>query len=765
MHQALLDALNHNLSSSSFFTKGKVQAVHMELDIKGLGAVKVPIAPGRAKQLIKQCSLAPYGQGKNTLINTSVRNVWELDPRKFKIISTEWRRQLNEIVNTVSTGLNVAGRRVSARLYKLLAYEEGCFFLPHQDTERNDGMFASLIISLPSAHKGGNLIVEHKGLVKKFSFGNKDSASTLQYAGFYADCCHEVKPITEGYRICLIYNLSLASKSTANLPPGTDRTIEKISNILRQWHDGINQQPPTEQAKKAFLLEHEYTSASLSLQHLKGSDFIHGQIIQQAAKRLGFDIHLALLSYYISGEPEMDYDDYSYGRGYDHNDDIDEATCAMSYVIEEYIDVKSGYSLDGKRQNLGALTFTPANIIANTPFTERSADETEYEGYMGNYGPTLERWYHRAAIIFWPQDYRFNIMARAGPEASVPDLLNMLDTLKCGVATQGDTAMVNCHAYATQIIAHGANWDAPCIKSMCSILTTLNSQSLALDFTVLMLEKNIKPGTGRSLSRLFNYFAWSMAEKPLMDAFSAADHAPELLMALLTELNKSGNDTDRNKHLQADSFKCHLLFSLAKKFMQKLENQGNTRFHYNYGDSNKQTMIKQSLSDCANLFSKTMTNKLIVHYLNTLKQYPMHKVHILLLKQHHKHQKKLSAAMKQYLDKLIQLLQERTRTAIRPPAHWGMDYQWSCSCSDCELLKTFLINKTESKLAVKLAKERRRHMHQIIDGNEIDVTHVTVRKGSPLTLVFQKHRDSYIKRENTRLKELKVLESCCQVSG
>ena len=42
-----------------------------------------------------------------------------------------------------------------------------------------------------------------------------------------------------------------------------------------------------------------------------------------------------------------------------------------------------------------------------------------------------------------------------------------------------------------------------------------------------------------------------------------------------------------------------------------------------------------------------------------------------------------------------------------------------------------------------LAKKRRQHLHQIIDGNRCDLTHVTERRGSPFTLVCTKTTASY----------------------
>jgi hypothetical protein len=61
-------------------------------------------------------------------------------------------------------------------------------------------------------------------------------------------------------------------------------------------------------------------------------------------------------------------------------------------------------------------------------------------------------------------------------------------------------------------------------------------------------------------------------------------------------------------------------------------------------------------------------------------------------------------------------------------------------------------------------KERRQHLHQIIDGNHCDLTHVTTRTGSPHTLVCTKTTASYEKackiyaRDQENLKRLRALE-------
>src|SRR5947208_2789673 len=68
-----------------------------------------------------------------------------------------------------------------------------------------------LVLVLPSSHLGGELIVRHEGQERVIDFGGSAQAAfQVQYAAFYADCEHEVRPVEHGHRLCLVYNLTLA---------------------------------------------------------------------------------------------------------------------------------------------------------------------------------------------------------------------------------------------------------------------------------------------------------------------------------------------------------------------------------------------------------------------------------------------------------------------------------------------------------------------------------------------------------------------------
>ncbi|KAJ4198619.1 hypothetical protein NW767_008994 [Fusarium falciforme] len=66
-------------------------------------------------------------------------------------------------------------------------------------------MFGTLVISLPSTHQGGDVVLRHCGKQHVF----RSSAHVQSCAFWYSDVSHEVLPVTFVYRWVLTYNLAL----------------------------------------------------------------------------------------------------------------------------------------------------------------------------------------------------------------------------------------------------------------------------------------------------------------------------------------------------------------------------------------------------------------------------------------------------------------------------------------------------------------------------------------------------------------------------
>jgi hypothetical protein len=76
-----------------------------------------------------------------------------------------------------------------------------------------------------------------------------------------------------------------------------------------------------------------------------------------------------------------------------------------------------------------------------------------------------------------------------------------------------------------------------------------------------------------------------------------------------------------------------------------------------------------------------------------------------------------------------------------------------CQCKDCKDLSKFLRDKAIRQMVWPMAKERRRHIHGIIDKMGLGVSHRTQRIGSPHKLALSK-LDQHFKKEAAYRKEL-----------
>ena len=264
--QELEKVLNKLGESSQFATCGSLPPVLPGLDLKGVGSIGTPVSPADAKRLIGAATQAPYGLGEKTVVDLKVRRVWQLEPPQFSLRNPDWHKHVAEIVAAVTSDFGI-GQKVEASLYKLLIYEKGSFFTAHCDTEKVPGMFATLVVGLPSRHEGGTLIVKHEGQTRKIDFGGEDSEFKTQYAAFYADCQHETKPVTAGYRLPGLQpggHWEKEAAARAESAAAVDRSAELLRRFFTDEPDGPN--------KIVIPFMHQYTEAGFDPRHLKGTD-------------------------------------------------------------------------------------------------------------------------------------------------------------------------------------------------------------------------------------------------------------------------------------------------------------------------------------------------------------------------------------------------------------------------------------------------------------------------------------------------------------
>jgi hypothetical protein len=311
-------------SATAFSAQLLLRADSLHLEVKGVGQIRLPVRAPQARKLCDVARPACFGVGEQTLTDDSVRDTWEIPPNLVSFTGPRWAATLEGVLDEVRDQLGLPlSSRLEAQLHAMLVYGPGQFFLPHQDSEKDDAMIGTLVVTLPSSHTDGQLIVEHRG--ESVAYGS--SKDSLSFVAFYADCRHEVKPVKSGYRVTLTFNLLAHTDRTGQ---AADQPVTELARCLtehfttrvRGRYATGDLDPPH---RLVYLLDHEYTQRGLSWNRLKGADAERAALLRAAADQADCEAVLALAEVKETWEcyPYEDQrDDYR-----DCDEDEDEDDC------------------------------------------------------------------------------------------------------------------------------------------------------------------------------------------------------------------------------------------------------------------------------------------------------------------------------------------------------------------------------------------------------------------------------------------------------
>ncbi|KAG6944775.1 hypothetical protein JG688_00016921 [Phytophthora aleatoria] len=228
-------------------------------------------------------------------MDDNVRKSWQLEPSQVEFKNPLWKTGLYDLTQKITERLGYADARLECVLYKLLVYEEGGHFAKHQDTEKEDGMIATLVVQLPSLHEGGDLVIYSNGEAKhRHDFGKADGTAVFlpHYAVHYADAEHALVKVTKGFRLALVYSICLP-KEQHHLKRVSDKPLsDDLLSAISMVSDGNE--------SFALLLSHEYTEKSIvdfGCEALKGVDRVRFGALEEANALVAAD---KKLNFYIA---------------------------------------------------------------------------------------------------------------------------------------------------------------------------------------------------------------------------------------------------------------------------------------------------------------------------------------------------------------------------------------------------------------------------------------------------------------------------------
>jgi hypothetical protein len=694
----------------------------LELEISGVGPVALPVRAPLAKKLIAVAQPAMFGQGEETLTDTAVRDTWELTPAQITLGGPDWTAVFNRALDGLRDELGLPRTsRLRAEPHSMLVYGKGQFFLPHQDSEKADAMVGTLVLSLPSAHTGGELVIEHAGERTAYQ-GSKEE---LTFVAFYADCRHQVAPVRSGYRATLTFNLFVDAVTPA---PGTGPATELAQCLAEHFttpatprYGSRDLGPPN---RLVFLLDHEYTQRGLGWRRLKGADAQRAALLHAAAEQAGCETVLALADVKETWDalPSDDrWDDYNY---YEDEDDGSPGDDPDAFELTELIedDITLGWWTDP--EGIGgepiSLYVPDYEACTSTPNERLTPYQSEYEGYMGNYGNTLDRWYRRAAIVMWPQDRAFTARAEAGSQWALHELCGRIDTGDLEGARAAAESLApfwkSVEAQAgllasTLDVASGlgvAGTAAMLLEPFrVETVTQEHAGGLAVaaarygeDWTASVIDGWFGPGHpyGTDLSE------WIDKRLPVLCEAVHATGRPEVARLLAARAWRWLGDQLRLWTTTSRSdIRRPQLERLSPPLARLLE----------VADDKLSGEVTGALRECGDTVLECLMPALRL----------------------------ADARRADGLHAVARDCAERLDTIIARPLRAQDDWSiaWTgCGCDICGTLRTFLGSSSQQTFAWPLAKDGRRHVHSQIDSAELPVRHETGRQGRPYTLVLTK---------------------------
>lgn len=276
----------------------------LTIEIAGVGPLELSVSAAQVKRLRSIARPARYGLGEQTLIDAGVRDTWELPKSRVRIDRRRWNKTLVPVLDELRAELGLPdGCGLRAQLHSVLMYEQGQFFAPHKDSEKVDVMVGTLVVTLPSTSRGGALVVQHGGRREEYRSSNR----LLSFVAFYADCQHEVLPLTSGHRVALTYNLSLEGDSSTGKIDAL--AVADVSSFLRTHFEA--------QDRLVYLLDHKYTEHGLSFERLKGVDAGRVAVLRAAARERDDEIVLALADVHETWSCDEPYQRHGWYDQYD----------------------------------------------------------------------------------------------------------------------------------------------------------------------------------------------------------------------------------------------------------------------------------------------------------------------------------------------------------------------------------------------------------------------------------------------------------------
>jgi hypothetical protein len=743
------------------------------VQVDGVGPLSFPLPDAQATALVAAAELAPYGRGEQTVLDTSVRRVWQIDAARVRVGGKSWPASLERVLAEVARGLGCEGAPIRAELYKLLVYDAGGFFLSHRDSEKAPGMFGTLLVQMPSPHTGGELLVRHGSREACIDLSATDG-SELGFAAFYADCEHEVRPVTSGHRLCLVFNLlrGVAGDAPPAGAPGYDAETAQAATCLGEAFSAEGAPP-----KLVWLLAHQYSQAELGFDALKGADAAVAGVLRRAAQAADCAVHLAVMHIEESGPAEVNYVPYrgrhrSYGYGFDDEDQ--EHYAGATYEIVEVSDrdryLDHWAAADGEAPAYGRLPLGDGELLPEGALDDEPPGEDRLLEATGNEGVSFERAYRRAVLVLWPSARQVDVLLQAGIEAAMPALEAVLAAHGADAAALEMAGRIVDHWAQGQRPRHAAPREGPLRGRMVACLARFGPTPAAQRFmqgvlapdydgsenaalaeaaAAVLVPAALETLLGalvetaflrcpRALCELLSLLDAATAIRASASHAGAVQHFAQALVAALPGLAHRPERSDVDWDLAyddtaADASSCHALLSTLER----------------RGMAAERTAAVGALIDAPQVFDPA---RVLPPALQALCEAQGGRID--------------SDAQRLRLWRHgSAFLLARSEFPPPAPTDWRQPVSLSCRCEHCLALESFALDRQLRLQRFRVRQDLRDHLSRQIDAHGLHMDRETERSGGTHTLVCRKTREGYRRQCRQHAEDVAAMRVLLALGG
>jgi hypothetical protein len=355
--------------------------------------------------------------------------------------------------------------------------------------------------------------------------------------------------------------------------------------------------------------------------------------------------------------------------------------------------------------------------------------EQSYEGYMGNWGNTLDRWYRRVALVIFPVEREFAIRTEASTQWALERITEQ--------AAQGDADGAKARVRELE------PWSVSSPEELRAALTAALAVDDAATATLLLEQvrtSQLRAESAAQLAALADRYraawtehivgVWGERRENFLNRTDAGAWYGELL-ALCTALHEAGPgaralaallieqawqtllaEARAHARLWPTRYQRQALESLAPQLSQLLAaieacDAGSTREDV--------ARALPELDDGLTVWLRAAARA-------------------------------GGAGSDIVAAETARRLRARLTRPRRAPDDWSIPAPAGCGCELCTRFEAFLADRERRVLEWPIVTASRSHIHGRIDSAELPVSHVTRRQGRPYTLVLTK-QDTLFARE------------------